>query len=92
MSKGKRRIADSDSERCEAMTVMTEWKRRKQIEQRCPFLARWVVQGKLLCRHHAVNEAIAIGMERGDVKRISPPTPVGARVVTFKAMLAAQDS
>lgn len=81
--KGRPTIAQSDKERCEALTVMTWWKSKNKKEQRCPFSARYLVQGKLLCRHHAVNEAVAICTERGDLKQISPPSPPGARVPTI---------
>lgn len=82
MGKGKALLAGSDRERCEALTFMTRWKLARGREQRCPFKATWKVQGKLLCRHHAVKEAVAICVERGQMARLSPPPQAGARVRT----------
>ena len=81
--RGRPLEATSDDDRCVALTVMTEWKRRNKKEQRCPFIGRYLVQGKLFCRHHAANEAVAICTERGDLKRVSFPRPVGSRVPTI---------
>ena len=82
--RGRPTVADRDVDRCEALTVMTEWKKAHKKEQRCPFTARWLVQSSKFCRHHAVCESFAIGMERGDIKRLSTPPPVtGHRVPTI---------
>jgi hypothetical protein len=65
---------------------MTWWKKVHKKEQRCPFTARYLVQGHRFCRHHAVVESFAIGMERGDIKRLAPMPPVaGHRVLTVDA-------
>ena len=81
--RGRPTIAQSDVDRCEALTVMTWWKIKNKKEQRCPFTARWLVQGHRFCRHHAVVESFAISMERGDIKRLAPVPPVvGHRVMT----------
>ena len=84
--RGKPLIADSDADRCEALTVMTEWKVRNKKEQRCPFKARYVVQGHQFCSHHTRVEAVAICMERKDIRRlILPPSQSGQRVRTYQA-------
>ena len=73
--RGRPLISDSDLERCEALTVMTEWKKLNKREQRCPFMSKYLVDGKEFCRHHAVMEAMAIAIERGTVKRIPRAHP-----------------
>jgi hypothetical protein len=78
--KGRPRIANNDAERCQALTVMTEWKRRSGREQRCGFEAKYSVEDKRLCRHHAVQEVFAIGLEKGLIKRIVVPRTPGQRV------------
>ena len=78
--RGRPILANKDSDRCEALTVMTEWKKRNKREQRCPFRATYTVQSKTLCRHHAVVEAMAICVERGDVKRVPVMRQPGMRV------------
>lgn len=84
--RGRPTISQSDADRCEALTVMTQWKIDNKREERCPFTVRWLVQGHGFCRHHAVLESFAIGMERGDIKRVAPMPPVsGHRVRTIKA-------
>lgn len=83
--RGRPRIADRDAERCVALTVMTPWKIRKKREQRCPFQSKYVVQKKEFCRHHAVMEAMAIMIERGEIRRIPRTQKVGdGRVPTIK--------
>jgi hypothetical protein len=83
--RGRPLVADVDSERCQALTVMTEWKKANKREERCPFVSRYSVQGKEFCRHHAVMEAMAICVERGDVSRIPrPPRSPGMRVPTVR--------
>lgn len=80
-NRGKPTVAKNDGERCQAATVMTLWKVAHKKEERCPFMARWQVEKKLLCRHHAVCESFAIGMEQGYIKRlVRPPLVAGQRV------------
>lgn len=83
--RGRPRIANNDDERCEALTIMTAWKIKNKRDQRCPFMARFQVQGHRFCRHHAVKECFAIGFERRLVRRLValPPTD-GVRVPTAK--------
>ena len=79
-------VADSDADRCEALTVMTAWKVHNKREQRCPFKARYIVQGHHFCRHHMSIEAVAICMERKDVERLLlPPRQSGQRVPVIAA-------
>ena len=66
-NRGKPLVADSDTDRCEALTVMTQWKIAHKREQRCPFKARYVVRGKQFCTHHMRVEAVAIFMEQFDI-------------------------
>ena len=81
-NRGKPLVADSDSDRCEALTVMTPWKIAHQREQRCPFKARYIVQGHHFCSPHARMEAVAICMEQDDMKRLpSQPRQDGQRVL-----------
>ncbi len=81
MRRGKPSLADSDDDRCVALTMMTEWKKAHKREERCPFKARWSVQGKQLCRHHMIVEVCAIAMEQGYIQRLYiPPSAVGQRV------------
>jgi hypothetical protein len=82
MSKrGKASLATEDNNRCEALTVMTEWKKAHNKEERCPFMARWTVQGHQFCMHHMRVEAVAIGVEKGLIKRMFiPPATSGQRV------------
>jgi hypothetical protein len=81
MSKrGKPLLATTIDNRCEAATVMTEWKKARKREERCPFMAKWAVQGHQFCMHHARIEAVAICVEKGYAKRIyAPPTVAGQR-------------
>lgn len=60
MGRGHQARADNPKDQCEAITVMTEWKRRKGIDSRCPFFARLSIGGKRLCHKHAQIEALAI--------------------------------
>lgn len=85
--RGKRRVANNDRERCVALTVMTSWKKSRGLEQRCSFAATYVVEKKRLCRHHAVQEAMAIGMEKGWVKRREMPRLSYGRVITKETKL-----
>lgn len=79
--RGRPRLADKDEDRCQAATIMTRWKILNKRGERCPFMAKWAVQGKQFCRHHAVLEAFAIGHERGYVKRLTAPAPIGGQRV-----------
>lgn len=84
-NRGKPLVADSDADRCEALTIMSAWKVRRKIEQRCPFKARYVVQGHQFCMHHMRVEAVAICMERKDIHRLLlPPRVAGQRVQVVK--------
>lgn len=80
-NRGKPRLATKDDNQCEAATVMTEWKIAKKRPQRCPFMAKWVVQGKQFCMHHARMEAIAIGIEKGFITRVIVPHPIAGQRV-----------
>ncbi len=83
MTKGYATVAETDDERCIALTLMTRWKRKNKSDQRCPFRGTYLVQGKLFCRHHAENEAVAICIELGHMKRVVLPRPNGSRVPTI---------
>ncbi len=72
-------LATDTANRCEAATVMTEWKKYHKKEERCPFQAKWVVQGHKFCMHHARMEAVAIGVERGYIKRVYAPAPIAGQ-------------
>ncbi len=80
-NRGRPKLATADDNRCEAATIMTEWKRMKRREERCPFMAKWSIKGHQFCMHHARIEAVAIGIEQGFIKRMHIPPPiVGQRV------------
>lgn len=79
--RGRPLVANSDAERCEALTVMTEWKIRNKREQRCPFVSKFFISGHAFCRHHAVMEAMAITMEKGIMTKIQRPVPVAGQHV-----------
>ena len=83
--RGRPLMANGDHERCMALTVMTEWKIANKREQRCPFQSKYAAGHKELCRHHAVMEAMAIAMERGDVRRIQRPVPKMDKRVSIAA-------
>lgn len=79
-------MAQKDEDRCEALTVMTEWKRLHKVDQRCPFIAKWRVQEKQLCYKHAMMESLAVCAENGFASRIFRPviSNPGGRVATVK--------
>jgi hypothetical protein len=80
-NRGKPMLSKTSDDRCEALTIMTEWKRQHKREERCPFMAKWIVGEHQFCLHHARCEAVAIGVEKGYIKRIAvPPAITGARV------------
>ena len=90
-NRGKPSIATSNDDRCEALSIMTAWKRSKKVEERCPFMARYAMQGRQFCMHHARVEAMAICYEKGFLKRIVAPVPVvGARVRVAKSTTKAK--
>ena len=66
-------LSTIDKDRREALTVMTEWKKAHKKEERCPFMAKWLVDGRAFCMHHARQEAVAIALEKGYAKRIVRP-------------------
>ena len=76
-NRGKPLRATNNDHRCQALTVMTEWKREHNKEERCPFMARWYVGKNQLCSHHARMEAVALAVEKGYMTRliIPPATP-----------------
>ena len=74
-NRGKPMLSKLDSDRCEALTVMTEWKQRNKREERCPFMAKYVLQGHQFCMHHTRVEAIAICVEKGLLTRLMAPPP-----------------
>ena len=83
--RGRPLVADRDCERCQALTGMTRWKTENKKEQRCPFMSKYLVEDKELCRHHAVMDAMALALERGVVKRIPRSQPrVDQRVQIIK--------
>jgi hypothetical protein len=79
--RGRPSRATSNDDRCEALAIMTRWKRSKGIEERCPFMAKWVVQGHEFCMHHARVQAVAICVEKGFMKRLAAPIPVAGQRV-----------
>lgn len=79
-NRGKPRIATAPNNRCEALAIMTDWKRRNKIEERCPFMATWTVGKNQFCMHHARCQAVAIACERGDMRRIATVRAAGQRV------------
>ena len=68
--RGRPLFAENECERCQALTVMTTWKKLNKREPRCPFVARYSIGKKHFCRHHTVMEAMAMMIERGQVRRI----------------------
>ncbi len=83
--RGRALQATSNDDRCEALTVMTDWKVRNKREQRCPFMAKYLVQGHQFCMHHARVEAVAICAEKGLLTRLARPVPVfGARAIVMQ--------
>lgn len=85
MKRGKALLSTSDHDRCIALTVMTSWKVAQKREERCPFMAKWVVDGKQFCAHHMRCESVAICIEGGRVKRLAAPPPItGQRVRVIK--------
>lgn len=85
MNRGRQQLSKRDDDRCIALTVMTPWKISKKREERCPFMAKWSVDGKQFCAHHMRMEAIAICLDSGHVKRMAAPPPViGQRVRVMK--------
>jgi hypothetical protein len=84
-NRGTPRLAQHDDERCQALTVMTEWKKAHNVEQRCPFAVKYLVEEKRLCFRHTTMECLAIAIERGDAQRVlyPPPSLPGARVKTM---------
>ena len=84
-NRGKPLLSNSDADRCEALTVMTKWKIANKRQERCPFMARYSVQGRQFCSHHARMEAVAICVEAGQMKRLALPVQrMGDRVRVSK--------
>lgn len=72
-NRGKPLRATNDDNRCQALTVMTGWKREHNKEERCPFMAKWSVGKNQLCSHHARMEAVALAVEKGYMTRLIIP-------------------
>ena len=85
MKRGRMALADDDATRCEALTIMTSWKQAHKAEERCPFRATWMVQDHQFCRHHAVSEVFAMGIESGVVQRLTVLRETNKRVRIFKS-------
>jgi hypothetical protein len=84
-NRGKPRVANSEKDQCQALTVMTEWKRKHGIDQRRPYAAKFDMKGKRLCLRHAFCEALAIAVKSGDAKLIpAPPRLPYQPVLTIK--------
>jgi hypothetical protein len=83
-TRGRPKLSESDDDRCEALTVMTRWKRENKKDGRCPFVAKWIVEGHQFCTHHARCEAVAIGIEKKFITRILNPPPVAGQRVRIK--------
>ena len=84
-SRGKPLLADSESNRCEALTVMTEWKVKNHKEQQCPFAIKLSVGTKRLCYRHALLESLAISINNGTAHILpQPPRPKYGPVATIK--------
>jgi hypothetical protein len=80
-NRGKPAKATSDDNRCEALAIMTEWKRSNKREERCPFMAKWAVQGHQFCMHHARVQAVAICVEKGLMRRLAAPIHIAGQRV-----------
>ena len=72
-NRGKPLRATNDDNRCQALTVMPEWKREHGKDERCPFMAKWSVDKNRLCSHHARMEAVALAIEKGYMTRLIFP-------------------
>jgi len=79
--------AETDGDRCEATTLATEWKRSKNIDLRCPFIAKVLIDCRRLCNKHAQTDALAILIDRHDAEIILRPVtrPLYARVCSYTA-------
>jgi len=83
--RGKPLVADEDKDRCEALTVMTEWKKANHKEQQCPFVVKLSIGKKRLCYRHAILESLAILLIEGRAQILpSPPRPKYSQVPTIK--------
>lgn len=80
-NRGRPKLATADDDRCEAATVMTEWKKSKKLEERCPFMAKWSVGSHQFCMHHTRMQAVALGVEKGFIKRLVLPQPIAGQRV-----------
>lgn len=67
--------ADRPENQCEAVTIMTRWKRERKIGPRCPFYAKFRVNGKQLCLKHSHLEALFLLLRDGKAKRLPLPPP-----------------
>ena len=87
--RGKPLVADSDDNRCQAITILTPWKKeRKVADLRCPFMVKLAVGKKKLCYRHALLESLAILVSDGTAKILpQPPRPKYAPVQTIKESL-----
>jgi hypothetical protein len=73
MRRGSPRLAENQGERCQALTIETEWKRENKADLQCPFFARLELNGKRLCNRHGELEAVATLLADGKAKRIAQP-------------------
>ena len=73
MSRGRAMHAINDKDRCEAITILTEWKRANKVEPQCPFFAKLIIDEKRLCSRHAMLEAIAVLLTQGNAQIIPRP-------------------
>ena len=76
--------AKTEGDQCQAITFETNWKRDKNIDLRCPFIAKVLIDGRRLCNKHAQTDALAILMERHEAEVILRPVarPLYSRVTS----------
>jgi uncharacterized protein (DUF2126 family) len=73
MKRGRPAEAENSADQCEALTVMTEWKKEQKIEPRCPFVAKVRIDGISLCNKQAAIESLAVLIESGKAQVIARP-------------------
>lgn len=67
-------MAIKDEDRCEALTILTEWKMRQKVtDLQCQFVSKLMVGEKQLCYRHGLMEALAILIREGKAIPIIQP-------------------